>query len=169
MSIIQRFATENYVDEKIVEIEVPVQSVNGKTGEIVLTPDDIGAQAAGDYALVSELGTLAKQNTVSKSDLESDVQESLNKADAALQAETDPTVPAWAKEASKPTYTAEEVGAAEVNHLQSAATITEGTFAGEVIANASYQAPATSLLRNSKLVTSETTPSNNGEICWMYE
>lgn len=44
-----------------------------------------------------------------------------------------------------------------------------GTFAGEVIAKASAQTPATSLLRNSKLVASETTPSNNGEICWMYE
>jgi hypothetical protein len=30
--------------------------------------------------------------------------------------ETDPTVPAWAKTAQKPTYTAAEVGAAEANH-----------------------------------------------------
>jgi hypothetical protein len=37
----------------------------------------------------------------------------LGKADTALQSytETDPTVPAWAKAASKPTYTASEVGA----------------------------------------------------------
>ncbi len=36
-----------------------------------------------------------------------------NKVDSALQSyiETDPTVPAWAKAASKPTYTASEVGA----------------------------------------------------------
>ena len=44
-------------------------------------------------------------------DLEASVQQSLTKADTALQAETDPTVPAWAKEETKPTYTASEVGA----------------------------------------------------------
>ena len=33
-----------------------------------------------------------------------------------LTAETDPTVPAWAKAATKPTYTAAEVGAAESGH-----------------------------------------------------
>lgn len=41
------------------------------------------------------------------------MQTSLGKADTALQSytETDPTVPAWAKAATKPTYTASEVGA----------------------------------------------------------
>ena len=33
-----------------------------------------------------------------------------------ITAETDPTVPAWAKETSKPTYTASEVGAAPLSH-----------------------------------------------------
>lgn len=37
------------------------------------------------------------------------------KADTALQEETDPTVPAWAKNATKPTYTAGEVGALSSN------------------------------------------------------
>lgn len=47
------------------------------------------------------------------SDLSSSVQTSLGKADTALQSytETDPTVPAWAKASTKPTYTASEVGA----------------------------------------------------------
>ena len=35
---------------------------------------------------------------------------------AYLTAETDPTVPEWAKAATKPTYTAAEVGAAETDH-----------------------------------------------------
>lgn len=77
---------------------------------------------------------------IPKTDLDSNVQSSLSKADTALQehqdisgkadkteiptkvsqlendenylkTETDPTVPAWAKQANKPTYTAEEVGA----------------------------------------------------------
>lgn len=40
-----------------------------------------------------------------------------NKADTALQQETDPTVPAWAKNATKPTYTANEVGALPSNTI----------------------------------------------------
>ena len=43
---------------------------------------------------------------IPKTDLASDVQSSLDTADSALQSytETDPTVPAWAKATSKPTY-----------------------------------------------------------------
>lgn len=58
---------------------------------------------------------------------------------------------------------------APVNHTQAASTITAGTFAGQVAANASGQAAGTMLLRNSKLVSSETSPTVNGEICWTYE
>ena len=54
------------------------------------------------------------------------------------------------------------------SHNQAAGTITAGTFAGAVVAGASNQAPETSLLRNSKLVSSDTTPTNNGEIFWTY-
>ena len=54
------------------------------------------------------------------------------------------------------------------NHTQAASTITAGTFAGAVVAQTTSQTPATSLLRNSKLVTADTNPSNNGEICWTY-
>lgn len=50
-----------------------------------------------------------------------------------------------------------------------ASMISAGTFAGQVVANASAQTPGTSLLRNSKLVSSDTNPSNNGEICWTYK
>ena len=57
---------------------------------------------------------------------------------------------------------------ADVIHNQSASTITEGIFAGQVVASGSAQAPATALLRNSRLVTTDTTPNNNGEICWTY-
>lgn len=50
---------------------------------------------------------------IPKTDLASAVQTSLGLADTALQSytETDPTVPAWAKAANKPSYTAAEVGA----------------------------------------------------------
>ena len=121
-------------------------------------------QPTGDYALNSSLGALATKNSVEKTDLASDVQTSLGKADTALQSfsETDPTVPAWAKAATKPTYTAAEVGIttttsvtsgssalitsgavytglsgkANSSHKQAASTITAGTLAGKVVANA---------------------------------
>lgn len=43
-----------------------------------------------------------------------------------------------------------------------------GTFTGTIKAGNSYQSYSTSLLRNSKLVSSDTTPSVNGEINWTY-
>ena len=54
------------------------------------------------------------------------------------------------------------------SHNQAAGTITAGTFAGAVVAGESNQAPETSLLRNSKLVSADTTPTVNGEINWVY-
>ena len=50
-----------------------------------------------------------------------------------------------------------------------ASKISAGTFAGQVVANSSGQDAATSLLRNSKLVSAETDPTVNGEINWTYE
>ena len=44
---------------------------------------------------------------------------------AYLTQETDPTVPAWAKAKNKPTYTADEVGAAEKNHTHNMSDITD--------------------------------------------
>ena len=115
------YASQDYVNKKVASIKVPVLSVNGQVGKVLLTPSDVGAQPAGNY----------------------------------LTEESDPTVPSWAKEENKPTYTANEIEA--------------GTFAGQVIAKTDAQTPSTYLLRNSKLSETETTPSNNGEICWMYE
>lgn len=64
---------------------------------------------------------------------------------------------------------AKAVGDAISTHTQAASTISTGTFAGEVVAKSSTQNPGSFLLRNSKLVSAETNPSNNGEICWIYE
>ena len=44
---------------------------------------------------------------------------------AYLTQETDPTVPAWAKAKNKPTYTADEVGAAKKNHTHNMSDITD--------------------------------------------
>ena len=98
--------------------------------------------------------------------------------------ETDPTVPTWAKAASKPSYTAEEVGARPNTWMPtagdvgarpntwtpSAEDVDAGTFAGAVKANASGQTPGTSLLRNSLLTADDTVnPTVEGEIVWVYK
>ena len=75
-------AIKNVVDNYLKQnpVEVPVQSVNGRTGAVELTAEDVGAIAV----------------------------------------ETDPTVPEWAKQPQKPTYTANEVGAIAEAELQTA-------------------------------------------------
>jgi hypothetical protein len=50
---------------------------------------------------------------IGKADLAPAVQASLGKADSAVQTEADPTVPSWAKQPAKPSYTAAEIGADE--------------------------------------------------------
>lgn len=69
---------------------------------------------------LSDLGSLAFKSTVAKSDLASDVQTSLGKADSALQSytETDPTVPEWAKAKTKPSYSKSEVGLGNVDNVK---------------------------------------------------
>ena len=64
-----------------------------------------------------------------------------------------------------------------LDHTQSASKISAGTFAGQVVANASGQTPGTKLIRNSKLmaatdfdaVTDWSSHITNGEIVWRYE
>ena len=63
-----------------------------------------------------------------------DYEEVKSKALSAIQVESDPTVPAWAKSATKPTYTAREVGALPLvedsNGHKTAVTI--GSRAGKI-------------------------------------
>ena len=86
------------------------------------------------YRYFADLGSLAFKSSVAKADLAADVQTSLGKADTAMQSytETDPTVPAWAKAATKPSYTASEVGAVptsrKVNGKALSADITLGAM-----------------------------------------
>ena len=61
-----------------------VDSVNGKTGVVVLDADDVGALP--DTTTASDLGAYVKPSSgIPKTDLASAVQTSLNKADTALQ------------------------------------------------------------------------------------
>lgn len=54
-------------------------------------------------------------------------------------------------------------------HTQAASTITAGTFAGQVKANASGQAPGVYCQRNQKVSLTAENPTVNGEICWLAE
>ena len=58
--------------------------------------------------------------------------------------ETDPTVPEWAKAETKPTYSAEEVGAIAQSNLQAAtnAALAQAKFSGEFDGPAGPQGPA---------------------------
>jgi hypothetical protein len=73
--------------------------------------NDLGNIRAG--ALKGATAYQKPSTGIPSTDMSSDVQTSLGKADTALQSftETDPTVPSWAKASHKPFYTASEVGA----------------------------------------------------------
>ena len=73
-----------------------VNSINGKTGDVVLSAEDVGALSSG---------TKIPAKT---SDLTND------SGFITDYTEKDPTVPAWAKQANKPSYSAAEVGAMAV-------------------------------------------------------
>lgn len=93
--------------------------------ESIVNGESMGTIAGKILKYMNDFGKMAYASTVVKADLETGVQASLDKADTALQSftETDPTVPSWAKASSKPTYTANEVGAlsltdAEANYAK---------------------------------------------------
>lgn len=74
---------------------------------------------SGDAQILNKptLGAMAAKNSVAKSDLVSEAQTSLGKADTALQ----PTdISDWAKQPNKPTYTASEVGARSADWMPTA-------------------------------------------------
>lgn len=85
----------------------PVTAVNGRTGAVNLSASDVGARPDTWVPTAQEVGALPAGTKIPAklSDLEND------KGYITGYTENDPTVPAWAKAATKPTYTAAEVGA----------------------------------------------------------
>lgn len=86
---------------------VPVQSVNGKTGAVSLSASDVGARPSTWMPSATDVGALPSTTKIpaKTSELTND------SGFITGYTETDPTVPAWAKNATKPSYTASEVGA----------------------------------------------------------
>lgn len=104
---------EDYVDPNGDGSNLYVGFTRASTRTNIATGERLSVMCGKIAKWFADLGNLAFKSTVAKSDLASDVQTSLGKADSALQgyAETDPTVPEWAKAETKPSYTASEVGA----------------------------------------------------------
>lgn len=122
-----------------------------------------------------DLGSLAFKSTVAKSDLARDVQTSLGKADSALQSytESDPTVPEWAKAATKPSYTASEVGALPnttvIPSVPATTSLLKGNGSGGIAAatrGSDYIASGNIVKQT--LVNVETDPTENYAINWLY-
>lgn len=123
----------------------------------------------------ADLGALAFKDKVAKSDLASDVQTSLGKADSALQSytESDPTVPEWAKAETKPSYTASEVGALPnttvIPSVPPTTSLIKGDGSGGLVAatrGSDYIASGNIVKQT--LVASETTPTEDYAINWVY-
>lgn len=115
--------TATEIDEKLGKIDSLAEKSEIPTKVSQLTNDNgylTQHQDLSAYAKTADLGSLATKDTVAKTDLASDVQTSLNKANSALQSytESDPTVPSWAKASSKPTYTKSEVGLGNVDNVK---------------------------------------------------
>ena len=131
---------------------------------------------------LSDLGSLAFKSTVAKTDLASDVQTSLGKADSALQSVTKSDVGLGNVDnvkqysASNPppypvtsvngktgavTLTASDLGAATTSNIN---TMLNRTNAVNV-ANSNY---TTYMARGEALFSAETTPTVNGCIAWVY-
>ena len=95
-------------------------------------------------------------------------------SDGSSEQITGPAIPTQlselAEDSSHRTVTDTEVSGWNTAKSQAAAAMPKsgGTFTGTIKAGSSYQSYSTSLLRNSKLVSSDTTPSVNGEINWTY-
>lgn len=93
-----------------------VESVNGKTGAVVLNASDVGALPvtttipSKTSQLQNDSGFLTSVPVTSVNSKTGSVV--LNASDVgAISTEVDPTVPSWAKQPNKPVYTASEVGA----------------------------------------------------------
>ena len=95
-------------------------------------------------------------------------------SDGSSEQITGPAIPTQlselAEDTTHRTVTDTEVSGWNKAKTQAAAAMPKsgGTFTGTIKAGSSYQNYSTSLLRNSKLVSADTTPSVNGEINWTY-
>lgn len=132
-----------------------VDSVNGQTGDVVLTASDVGA-LPDDTTIPTKTSDLENDSGFLSSAVttfngqsgavtyNAPVQSVNSKTGAvvldasdvgAISQETDPTVPSWAKQPNKPTYTALEVGALPDTYTAPVSSV-NGQTGAVVISNA---------------------------------
>lgn len=104
-----------------------VDTVNGKKGNVQLAIPTKTSELENDSGFITEGGTIDAYTKSQTDTLLSEKQDTIDDLNSirsgaalgttALQnyTETDPTVPQWAKASTKPTYTAQEVGALPAN------------------------------------------------------
>jgi hypothetical protein len=89
---------------------VPVKSVNGKTGAVQLSASDVKARPDTWMPSAADVGALPSTTVIPT--VPTKLSAFTNDSGFITgYTETDPTVPNWAKQSSKPSYTASEVGA----------------------------------------------------------
>jgi hypothetical protein len=105
---------KKYTRDKVAEVSIGGVDVTEYVNERV---DELIGGASGTFDTLGEIESAIKNKVDKVSGKGLSTNDFTNaykdKVDSALQSytETDPTVPAWAKAASKPTYTASDVGA----------------------------------------------------------
>ncbi len=105
------YATEGYVDTKVADLVNSAPEALNTLGELATALEN--HEDAYDALLEIVGGKVDKVDGkgLSTNDFTNEYKNKLDNLDDIVVEESDPTVPAWAKEATKPTYTAEEVGA----------------------------------------------------------
>lgn len=99
----------------------PVTSVNGQTGAVTLTIPDALSDLSTDanHRVVTDAEKESWSAKASVSDIPTKVSQLQNDSKFLTSfTEADPTVPAWAKASSKPSYTKSEVGLGNVDNIK---------------------------------------------------
>lgn len=96
---------------------VPVKSVNGKTGAVSLTASDVKARPDTWMPSASDVGALPSSTVIPT--VPTKLSAFTNDSGFITgYTETDPTVPAWAKQSTKPSYSKSEVGLGNVDNVK---------------------------------------------------
>lgn len=134
MDLVTLAVAKKYTRDKIAEAAVGGVDVTEYVNERV---DELIGGASGTFDTLGEIETTVKNKVDKVSGKGLSTNDFTNayktKLDSALTSytETDPTVPAWAKEPNKPTYTASEVGAVPTTR-----TVNGKALSGNITLNA---------------------------------
>lgn len=111
-------AVKDYLEENPIEVELPETLPN--PNKLVLT-GAVTAEYDGTEAVVIEIPQGGTDIDLSNYATKKYVDDAIENIDVSggITVEQDPTVPEWAKQLTKPSYTAEEIGALSKDELQS--------------------------------------------------